>query len=116
MPRGNPQLERNRRIVEMRKSGLLPREIARRLGVTKNVVIGVTNRAGLAVPGLQYACAAKGEQHAKARLTEEAVRMIRERYVPRSRTDGCRAIATELGVSHRSVWMVLQGRTWGHVR
>jgi transposase-like protein len=39
---------RNERIIAMRREGIGPREIARQLGLSPNVVAGVINRAGLA--------------------------------------------------------------------
>jgi hypothetical protein len=44
--------ERNAEIVRRRKDGQWPRQIADEMGLpSKNIVIGVCNRAGLAVPG-----------------------------------------------------------------
>jgi len=39
--------ERNERIREMRRQGLLPAQIHKRLGLKRGVVIGVLNRAGM---------------------------------------------------------------------
>jgi len=43
--------ERNAKIIALRKGGMYPWEIAAELGVSRNTVIGVCNRAGLAKPG-----------------------------------------------------------------
>ena len=44
-------VERNAKIIALRKGGLFPWEIAKELGLSRNTVIGVCNRAGLAKPG-----------------------------------------------------------------
>lgn len=49
--------ERNARIIEMRKAGKFPREIAKALGVTRNVVIGALHRAGLTDPNVDRSAA-----------------------------------------------------------
>jgi len=41
--------ERNERIRQLRREGLAPSQIRRRLGLTRNVVIGVLHRAGMAM-------------------------------------------------------------------
>jgi hypothetical protein len=43
-----PNKERNERIVALRRAGVGPRQIARWLGYSPNVVAGVLDRAGLA--------------------------------------------------------------------
>lgn len=40
-------MERNARIIEMREAGVGPREIARRMGVSANVVAGVLYRSAI---------------------------------------------------------------------
>lgn len=109
--------ERNARIVELRKAGLLPREIAKQVGVTKNVVIGVTNRAGLATPGLSRHCALRGEEHPRngGKLSENDVRAIREQYVPGDRERGQCALARAYGVGQPAIAAIIHRRTWAHV-
>lgn len=41
--------ERNERIRQLRRQGLAPSQIRQRLGLTRNVVIGVLHRAGMAM-------------------------------------------------------------------
>jgi hypothetical protein len=48
----SPNAERNAEIIRRRKDGQWPRQIADEMGLpSKSIVIGVCNRAGLAVPG-----------------------------------------------------------------
>lgn len=108
--------ERNARIVGMRKAGLLPREIAKQLGVTKNVVIGVTNRAGLAVPGLSSQCVPRGISHPKAKLSDANIIAIRGRYVPFDREHGQCALARAYGVTQATIARIVNGSSWAHVR
>lgn len=113
--------ERNARIIEMRKAGMWPREIAVKLGVTRSVVIGVTNRAGMADSGvdrsaIMKAVAPRGQANPRAIFDDDAVRQIRQRYVPYSRSDGALAMARELGCSFDAVYDVVRGRTWAHVQ
>lgn len=42
-----PNAERNAKIIALRKEGVGPREIARRMGISNGVVSGVLNRACL---------------------------------------------------------------------
>lgn len=55
--------------------------------------------------------AARGEQLAQARLSEDKVRWIRRN--PEGLT--FRQMANRLGVHHRTVEKVRYGETWGHV-
>lgn len=55
----------------------------------------------------------RGEQHPKARLTDDLVRRIRSGYVGGLSVN---ALARDIGVSWRTVRRVLDGTTWGHVR
>jgi hypothetical protein len=51
-----------------------------------------------------------GEKHPGAKLTDAAVRLIRERYVARKVT--AQMIADEIGVGRKCVSDVVAGRTW----
>jgi hypothetical protein len=53
-----------------------------------------------------------GEQNHRAKLTEEAVREIRRRYVRGSRENGSVALARESGVSNQLVSRILCGGLW----
>jgi len=59
------------------------------------------------VPGL------RGEQHARAVLTDEIVRDLRNRKA--AGTLNLTALSRELGVGRTTLGQVLSGRTWGHV-
>jgi hypothetical protein len=108
-----PKTERNAGIVQMRQSGMKPYEIADALGVSRNTVIGVLNRAGLCREGHH----ARGEEHGRrVVLTEADVRAIRARYQPRSRVDGAVALAREMGVHPKTVESAARGRNWSHVQ
>jgi hypothetical protein len=56
-----------------------------------------------------------GARNGRAVLTVEAVREIRRRYAPGSRTDGTRALAREFGIAQTTVAHVVSGRTWPDV-
>lgn len=108
---------RNAVIIRMRKDGAMPREIAKALGVSKNVVIGVTNRAGLSVSGLQNQCVLRGSDSPKAHpnMTDDMVKEIRRRYVGRCTRNGAKALAAELGVSKYVINGIIYGGNWKHV-
>jgi hypothetical protein len=54
----------------------------------------------------------RGEAHPFAKLTESDVREIRRRYSVGNVTQ--EALAIEFGV--RSVWHILKGKSWEHVK
>ncbi|ATN93544.1 hypothetical protein [Pseudoalteromonas phage J2-1_QLiu-2017] len=54
----------------------------------------------------------KGEEHHRSKLTEDEVSSVRKRYVPRCSKNGARALARELGVSHRTISNVINNTTW----
>jgi hypothetical protein len=56
-----------------------------------------------------------GEDHGRAILTDEMVRIIRREYIRRNRTHGARALANRYGVSPTAIWMVIRGQTWRHL-
>lgn len=56
-----------------------------------------------------------GERQVRAVLTEAMVRYARQRYVPRSRTDGLPAIARDLGVNAGTLKAAVTGRTWKYL-
>ena len=58
--------ERNAKIIALRNEGVGPREIARRLGVTANVVAGVLHRAGLTDGGSCFAARRRGKGYTAA--------------------------------------------------
>lgn len=51
--------ERNERIRELRRQGLSPAQIHKRLGLKRGVVIGVLNRAGMTLDGAEKAKAVR---------------------------------------------------------
>lgn len=58
---------------------------------------------------------AKGEGVAGVRLTEEQVLEIRRRYEPRSRRNGCRALAREFKVSDGLISYIVNNKIWKHL-
>jgi hypothetical protein len=70
---------------------------------------------GRQVSGLQVHpdLALRGEEHPLTTLTEEQVRSIRTRYVPRKVP--LRVFATQYGVSESTISNVVRGVTWGHI-
>ena len=56
----------------------------------------------------------RGEAHAQAKLTAEDVRAIRREYVP------CvvrqRDLARKYGVNQSVICLILQRKSWGHVK
>jgi HNH endonuclease len=52
----------------------------------------------------------RGERHVRAKLSETQVMALRRGF-----TGSIRAIARNLGVSHRTIRNVLDGKTWTHV-
>ncbi len=116
MPRpANPHREK---IIALRKAGKWPHEIAAELGIGRNSVIGICNRAGLCSADVRGAGATflrYGEEHPNARLTEAAVRDARRRYVAHDPINGASALARELGVSYQAVRLVVTKQTWRHV-
>lgn len=59
-------------------------------------------------------CMPTGELHHQSKLTEEAVRAIRKEYIPRRVP--ARVFAERYGVDESTIWQVIRGETWTHVR
>ena len=57
-----------------------------------------------------------GEKHKNHKLTEEAVRYIKEHYKPRNREFGARALAKKFNVSPYPVMQIIKGKGWKHVK
>lgn len=57
----------------------------------------------------------RGEESGMAKLTDDQVRYVRERYRRYSRTDGIPQIAKSLGLGESTVYSVIHGETWRHV-
>lgn len=51
-----------------------------------------------------------------AKLTDEQVREIRKRHVPRSRKHGAKALSRQYGVSHFAIHRIVTGKGWTHVK
>lgn len=121
MSRPTPNEARNAEIIRRRLAGEWPTEIAAAMGLSRNVVIGVANRAGLSSANidrsaLAHRFGAKGEACGSAKLSADKVRSIRARYQRYSRTNGSGAIADEYGVRQSAVWRIVTGQSWGHVQ
>jgi hypothetical protein len=106
--------ERNALIVKMREDGLLPHQIAGQLGISRNTVIGVLNRAGKCTPGFHVHITpynqARGERCGGARLTESDVTWLRD-----ARRGEVAERARQLGISVTYASHVRARRTWAHV-
>lgn len=100
--------ERNAKIVAMRRKGMWPAQIAKELGISRNAVIGVCNRAGLSGDN-GWKEVLRGEVHPHAKLTDAQVRDIRARHVPYVITQ--RMLAREYGVSRETINLILRGRS-----
>lgn len=99
--------ERNAEIVRRRKAGEWPRAIARSMGISHNVVIGVCNRAGLSGPA--------GHMECRRKLSAADVAVIRRDYLPFDPKAGASALARRFGVTRRNISLIVMGRTWKHV-
>lgn len=66
------------------------------------------NRADSVAKGRQ----ARGESHGHAKLTEDDVRAIRRLF----RKGSSAALAKKFGVSFQTIYLVVSGGTWRHVR
>lgn len=58
----------------------------------------------------------QGERHGEAKLTDEIVRYCRSNYVPRHRKFGAAALSRKYGVTAQTIFNVISGRTWAHVK
>jgi len=57
-----------------------------------------------------------GSAKSTSKLTEDMVRILRDRYVPRCRINGTRALAREFNVSQWVISHTIRGiETWSHV-
>lgn len=101
--------ERNAEIIRRRKAGELPRHIAKTMGITRNVVIGVLGRAGLCEPDGQRTGAAKGSEVGTSKLTEEAVRIIRDGG------EYYKIVAERYGIAEDYVFQIRRREVWKHV-
>jgi hypothetical protein len=57
----------------------------------------------------------RGESNSAAKLTEEAIREMRRRYVARCPINGTTALAKEFGCSQSAVSRAIKGDLWSHV-
>jgi len=103
----SPNEERNAEIIRRRRAGALPRDIAKIMNLSRNVVIGVCHRAGLS--DAKAAAMLRGEECSWAKLTPERVRRIRTE----SKTDA--VWAAEFGVCEETIREARHRRTWAHV-
>jgi transposase len=106
--------ERNAEIIRRRKAGEWPRAIAKDMGLSHNVVIGVCNRAGLCDAGWGRTATrpARGEAHGSAKLTNAQVQAIRAECILGHRGFGCRALAKRYSVSSSTIRDIVNGVTW----
>jgi hypothetical protein len=57
-----------------------------------------------------------GEKNGQAILTDQIVIELRRRYCPYSRTDGCAAMAKDLGLAGSTVREAIKGIKWRHLK
>lgn len=57
-----------------------------------------------------------GEKHGNHKLTEQAVKYIRDNYKPRSKEFGARALARKFNVSPYPIMNIINGKGWKHVK
>lgn len=55
----------------------------------------------------------KGEHHSRAKITDDIVREIRRKHIPK--TYGCHKLAKEFGMSKTNILDILKRKTWSHV-
>lgn len=56
---------------------------------------------------------ARGDDHGKAKLTEDIVRALRKEYAGRPIPD--RALAKQFGMNRATIYKAITGKTWRHV-
>lgn len=96
--------ERNDEIIRLRKQGWPPCKITAHLGLSRNVILGVLNRAGLCDPNVDRAAhARRGSANAGARLTDDQVRAIRKRVKLFCPKDGISALSIEFKVGRSTI-------------
>lgn len=112
----SPSAFHREEIIRRRQLGEWPTDIARALGVSRNTVIGVCFRAGLADKEAGKCMVPRGESSGAAKLTASDVRAIRAEYIPWRRGFGYKALAKRYGVAQSTIERVVSGETWGHLR
>jgi hypothetical protein len=101
--------ERNKEIIRRRRKGEMPRQIAKAMGISRNVVIGVCFRADLSAPANQKEGCLRGEDTPTSKLTAEKVRIIR------ASRESLSKLAARFGVRAETIGNVVRGKTWKHV-
>lgn len=56
-----------------------------------------------------------GTRNSRCKLTDEQVEFIREKYVPRDKNYGAKALAERFGVAHQTICAVSSGQNWNQV-
>lgn len=112
--------ERNAEIIRRRRRGDYPWQIGEALGISRLVVIGVCNRAGICKRDADAAKmardTAKGHPNkGRSPLCAADVITIRARYRWHSNENGTQAIANDYGVSKVAIWNIVQRLSWKHV-
>lgn len=101
--------KRNAEIIRRRKAGEQPRHIAPAMGLTRNTVIGVLQRAGLCEPEGQRVNTVRGEEVGSSKLDPEKVREIR-----RSK-ESAEVLGSRFGVCAETIRHARFRRSWAHV-
>lgn len=127
-PPGLPKnAARNAEIIRRRRAGEWPTEIAKAMGIGRNMVIGVCHRNGLQDPNVDRSAIMKlfcgsgggtqGEAHWNAKLTDDAVRAIRRDYRRYDPTGNATlgALAERHNVTLETIRLIVHRRRWTHV-
>ena len=56
-----------------------------------------------------------GERSGRSKLTEDAVRFIRENHTPYHKEFGLQPLSRRFGVNEATISSALYGRTWSHI-
>lgn len=98
---------RNAEIIERRKRGEWPSEIRRAMGLSRNVVAGALNRAGLCDPDVDRTIAPVGNR----KLTKEQVLEARALYKRGVRGSGFMALGQKYEVDTKVIRDAILGNT-----
>lgn len=58
----------------------------------------------------------RGEENHSSKLKKEDVIYIKEKYIPRDKIFGERALAKKFCVSHVTIGRIVNGKLWGHIK
>lgn len=108
---GAPTRTRNQDICRRRSEGESPRQIARDMHLSANIVSGVLYRAGLTQAGGMKSLSRRG----KGKLSAEWVSYFRTNHTPFHPTFGTGPMSRLAGVTRSTVAKVLRREIWAHI-